>query len=164
MTRDAGRPSAKLSLLFVAAILVPGCVLGYFSIQNVGSQKELAEKRLLEEEERLATELGALVQDELLRGATVFFAAADKSYPDLHEISLPSNVASCVAQAFALDDSGRFLWPRYAVTDPMSSTAPETARFRALLSGAEREEFAVKNLSEAARSIGRIGAGVEPRR
>ena len=57
MTRDPGRHSTRLSVLFVAAILIPGCVLAYFSIQNARSQKELAEQRLLEEEERLATEL-----------------------------------------------------------------------------------------------------------
>jgi len=47
MTRDAGRHSTRLSALFVASILIPGCVLAYFSIQNVSSQKELAEKRLV---------------------------------------------------------------------------------------------------------------------
>ena len=151
MTRDAGRHSTKSSILFVAAILIPGCVLAYFSIQNVSSQKELAEKKLLEEEKSLATEIGVLVQDELLRNATAFFAAADKVYPDLRKISLPSDVTSHVAQSFALDSGGRFLWPRYAGTDPVGSTAPETTRFLTLFASAEREEFTFKNLSEAAR-------------
>jgi len=150
MTRDAGRHSTKSSILFVAAILIPGCVLAYFSIQNVSSQKELAEKKLLEEEKGLATEIGVLVQDELLRNATAFFAAGDKVYPDLHRISLPSDVGSHVAQPFASDGDGRFVWPRYVRTDPVGSTALETTRFLPLFSAAEREEFTVKNLSEAA--------------
>lgn len=151
MKRDAGRLSAKLIALFVAAILVPGCILAYFSIQNVGSQRELAEKRFLEEEESLATKLGVLVQDELLRNATAFFEATDSVYPDLQKISLPSAVASLVAQPFALDSSGRFLWPRYAGNDPSGSPPPNSAQFLALFSAAEKEEFAAKNLSEAAR-------------
>ena len=151
MTRDAGRHSTKLSVLFVAAILIPGCVLAYFSIQNVSSQKELAEKKLLEEEKGLATEIGVLAHDELLRNATAFFAAGDKVYPDLRKISLPSGVAPHVAQSFALDSDGRFLWPRYAGTDPVGSTAPETTRFVTPFASAEREEFAAQNLSEAAR-------------
>jgi signal transduction histidine kinase len=150
MTRDAGRHSTKLSVLFVAAILIPGCVLAYFSVQNVGSQKELAEKKLLEEEKSLATEIGVLVHDELLRNAATFFAAGDKVYPDLCNISLPSDVAPHVAQPFALDGGGQFLWPRYAGADPVGSTAPETTRFLTLFASAEREEFAVKNLTEAA--------------
>jgi signal transduction histidine kinase len=151
MNRNAGGPNTKLIALFVAAILVPGCVLAYFSIQNLGSQKELAERRLLEEEQSLATRLGALVQDELLRDATAFFAAADNAYPDLQKISLPSNVASHVAQPFALDRSGRFLWPQYAANDPASNPAPESAQFLTKFAAAEREEFSAKNFSEAAR-------------
>jgi signal transduction histidine kinase len=150
MTRDLGRHSTKLSLLFVAAILIPGCVLAYFSIQNVGSQKELAEKRLLEEEERLATQLGVFLRDELLRSATAFFAAADKVCPDLQDIDLPSDVRFYVDQAFALDSAGRFLWPRYTGADPASISAPESTRFLTLFSSAERAEFAQKNQSEAA--------------
>jgi len=151
MTRDLGRHSTKLSVLFVAAILIPGCFLAYFSIQNVGSQKELAEKRLLEEEERLATQLGVFLQDELLRSATAFFAAADRVYPDLQDTALPSDVGSYVDQAFALDNAGRFLWPRYSGADPASISAPESTRFLTLFSSAERAEFAQKNQSEAAR-------------
>jgi len=59
--RDLGGHSTRLSALFVAAILIPGCFLAYFSIQNVGSQKELAEKRLQEEEQQLAEAFGVAV-------------------------------------------------------------------------------------------------------
>jgi signal transduction histidine kinase len=151
MAHDLGTHSTKLSVLFVAAILIPGCFLAYFSIQNIGSQKELAEKRLLEEEERLATQIGVFLRDELLRSATAFFAAADKVYPDLQDTVLPSDVGFYVAQAFALDKAGGFLWPRYSGVDPASISAPESVRFLTSFSGAERAEFTLKNLNEAAR-------------
>ncbi len=150
MTHDLSRHNAKLSVLFVAAILIPGCFLAYFSIQNAGSQKELAENRLLAEEETLVAQLGVFLQDELLRIAKIFFAAADEVYPDLQNIALTSDVQAFVGQAFALGKKGRFLWPRYTATDPESIPPPESPRFLALFSGAEKAEFVHKNQNEAA--------------
>ena len=151
MARDLGGNSTRLSALFVAAILIPGCFLAYFSIQNVGSQKDLAEKRLLEEEQGLAAELDAFLRNELVDTATAFFAAADRSYPDLREPALPTHKRSYVRLAFAQDATGRFLWPRYAGTGTATEPASESTRFIALFSSAETAEFRRKNADEAAR-------------
>ncbi len=150
MARGPGRHSTRLSVLFVAAILIPGSILAWFSIQNARSQKELAEKRLLEEEERLAAELRALLQAELLRCATVFFSVADEAYPDLQNIALSSDSDSYVAQAFALDKNGQFVWPRYAESITSRYAVPESEQFLAAISRAEKAEFTEKNLEEAA--------------
>ena len=93
MARDLGGHNTRLSALFVAAILIPGSFLAYFSIQNVGSQKELAEKRLQEEEERLAAGLGTFLRDELVRTATAFLTAADTDNPDLRDTRTPGEDA-----------------------------------------------------------------------
>ena len=151
MARDIGGNDARLSALFVAAILIPGCVLAYFSIQNVGSQKELAEKRLQEEEEGLAAELGTFLRNELVKTATAFFTAADGANPDLRTPALPAETRSYVARAFALDAAGRFLWPRYVEARAAGEPALESTRALALLSGAETAEFRRKNLDDAAR-------------
>ena len=135
----------------MAAILIPGCVLAYFSVQNVGSQKELAEKRLQEEEQGLAAELGTFLRDELVKTATAFFTAADGANPDLRTPALPAETRSYVARAFALDAAGGFLWPRYVEARAAGEPAPESTRALALLSGAETAEFRSKNLDEAAR-------------
>jgi signal transduction histidine kinase len=151
MARDIGGNNARLSALFVAAILIPGCVLAYFSIQNVGSQKELAEKRLQEEEEGLAAALGTFLRDELAKAAAVFFTVTDGANPDLRTSALPAETRSYVARAFALDAAGGFLWPRYVEARAADEAAPESTRALALLSGAETAEFRSKNLDEAAR-------------
>jgi tetratricopeptide (TPR) repeat protein len=151
MPRNIGGKSARLSALFVAAILIPGCVLAYFSIQNVGSQKELAEKRLQEEEEGLAAELGSFLRDELVKTATAFFTATDEANPDLRTRALPAATRPYAARAFALDAAGRFLWPRYVEARAAEEPAPESNRALALFSGAETAEFRSKNLGEAAR-------------
>jgi signal transduction histidine kinase len=151
MARNTGRSSTRLSALFVAAILIPGCVLAYFSIQNVRSQKELAEKRLQEEEGRLAASLGAFLREELTRAATAFFAAPDSSNPDLRAAALPNDIRPLIVRAFSLDAAGRFLWPRYADAVGSGTPGPESARVVALLSGAEAAEFRGRNLNESVR-------------
>jgi signal transduction histidine kinase len=151
MTRNTGRSSTRLSALFVAAILIPGCFLAYFSIQNVRSQKELAEKRLLEEEQALAAELGTFLHDELVETATPFFAASDGSDPDLRESALPADIRPYVGRAFALDRAGRFLWPRYVGAGALREPASEFPRFVALFSAAETAELRRNNPDEAAR-------------
>ncbi len=150
MTRGPGRHSTRLSILFVAAILIPGCILAWFGIQNARSQQELAEKRLLEEEGRLATEVRAFLHSELLRNANAFFSAADQVYPDLRNIALSSDSGSYVAQAFALDGGGRFLWPRYAGSDVSNDAVPGSEQFLTAISRAEKAEFTEKNLEQAA--------------
>lgn len=132
--RDLGGNSARLSALFVAAILVPGCVLAWFSIQNVSSQRDLAEKRLQEEEQQLAAQLGAALREELVRTAAAFFAGADSSNLDLRKPALPADIRAHVGRAFSLDGGGRLLWPRYADADAAREPAPESARFVALFS------------------------------
>ena len=151
MARNTGRSSTRLSALFVAAILIPGCVLAYFSIQNVRSQKELAEKRLQEEEERLAASLGAFLRDELTRTATAFFAAPDSSNPDMRAAALPDDIRPLVVRAFWLDAAGRSLWPPYTNAVASGTAGSESARFVALLSSAEAAEFRGKNLNESVR-------------
>jgi len=151
MARDLGGSSTRLSALFVAAILVPGCVLAWFSIQNISSQRDLAEKRLQEEEQQLAAQLGAFLRDELTRTATAFFAATDSSNPDLRKPALPADIRAHVGRAFSLDASGRLLWPRYVGADTARVTATESARFVVLFSSAEAAEFRRKSPDEAAR-------------
>jgi signal transduction histidine kinase/tetratricopeptide (TPR) repeat protein len=151
MKRDPGRHSTRLTVLFVAAILIPGSFLAYFSIQNIGSQKELEEKKLLEVEETLAEDLAGFLRNELLRNATEFFAAADRIYPNMHDVALPTEVSSYVTQAFAMDNTGRLLWPPYEKSVAATALAPAGTRFLSLFSLAQQAEFERKNYGEAAR-------------
>lgn len=50
-------PIPKLTILFLFSIFIPGIILSYLSIQNIANQKELTEKRLIEEQNELTTNL-----------------------------------------------------------------------------------------------------------
>ena len=66
------KPVSKLSILFIAVILIPGLVLTYFSVQNIASMRDLTEKKLLEDENRLASEISRRFQEWLAEHAAAF--------------------------------------------------------------------------------------------
>ncbi len=151
MVGDHGGQNTRFSVLFILAIFIPGGFLAYFSIRNIGSERALAEKRLLEEEERVADQVGVFLRDELQRCANAFFAAAGDVSPDLDRIALSPDVEAYVSQPFALHGNGRFLWPRCSGGEASSGASPQSPEFHAAFSGAEKAEFAGKDLGEAAR-------------
>jgi signal transduction histidine kinase len=150
MNRNPTGHGSRLTVLFIAAILIPGGFLSYFSIRNIGSQRELAEKRLLDEEANLVLELSHFLQDEFLDCATAFFDAADRVYPDLRKIALTPDYQTYVDRPFALDRSGKFLWPRYENQDVTESSSAESIRYSNVYAQALEEEFAAHNPADAA--------------
>jgi signal transduction histidine kinase len=145
MNRNPTGHGSRLTVLFIAAILIPGGFLSYFSIRNIGSQRELAEKRLLDEEGNLAVELSRFLQDELLSCATALFDAADRAYPDLRKINLKPDYSAYFVRPFALDKDGKFLWPRYENSDAADSNAAESIRYSTVYAQAQEEEFVARN-------------------
>ncbi len=150
MIRNSTRQGTRLTVLFIAAILIPGGILAYFSIRNISNQKVLAEKRLLDEEGILAGKLRQFFQDELLGCAKTFFDAADRVYPDLREIALTPDYQTYVAQPFALDKNGKFLWPRYENSDVAGSNSAESKRYATVYTQAMKEEFVLHKPLNAA--------------
>lgn len=150
MIRNPTRHGTRLTVLFIAAILIPGGILAYFSIRNISNQKVLAEKRLLDEEGILAAKLGRFLQDELLGCSKAFFDAADPAYPDLREIALAPDYRTYVARPFALDNNGKFLWPRYENSDVAGSNSAESIQYATVYAQALKEEFVLHNPLNAA--------------
>ena len=59
------KPVTRLSIIFILAIVLSGSVLTYFSINNISNQKELTEKRIIEEQRELYTRFSAALQNKL---------------------------------------------------------------------------------------------------
>ena len=143
------KPVSKLSILFVFAILIPGTILTYFSIQNIASQKELTEKRLLEEQGELATVLVESFQKELVEHATSFFHRADSlSLTGLKTISSSDSFDYC-AQSFMINKNGQFIWPNYQEDSRVTRPSKKSQTFVRSFSQAEEAEFAKEDLKKA---------------
>ena len=151
MAQRINKRISKLSILFVLSILIPGSILVYFSIQNIVSQKELTEKRLIEEENEIATDLAEYFQLYLSDCATTFFNRVDSLA--LHfqkDISILDSLAS-VRQVFILDKKGGFIWPHFLREARTQQKYLRSQRFAQALAAAEKSEFAKSNPTDATR-------------
>ena len=70
-------PLSKLTILFLFLFFIPGLVLSYLSIQNIANQKVLTEKRLIEEQNDLATNLVRQFEKRLYEYAVTFYQMID---------------------------------------------------------------------------------------
>jgi signal transduction histidine kinase len=151
MLRLINKPISKLSILFVLSILAPGSILVYFSIQNIVSQMELTEKRLLEEQDDLAADLAEYFELKLTECANIFFNRADSLIKNSNNNIFVLDSMDCVDQVFLLADNGALIWPYYLLETMANHTYPKSEEFLQFYANAEKSEFAESNLREAAR-------------
>lgn len=131
------------------SILAPGSILFYFSIQNIVSQKQLTEKRLLEEQNELATELAEYFQLQLLECASTFFNRVDSLASELREnISLLDSISG-VTQVFIVDKKGEFIWPHFLDETQLKPRYHRSREFLQSFAEAEKSEFATSDLKKA---------------
>jgi len=142
-------PISKLSILFILAILIPGLVLSFFSIQNIASQKELTEKRLMEEQTRFASVLSNNFERLIQDFANNFFK--DVREVDNYDTLLLqlSGTNHCISRFFILDYSGSFILPLYLPETAATKTISKNEAFTEALLKAEKSEFSDNNLNYA---------------
>ena len=59
------KPVTRLTVIFISVVIASGSILAYLSINNISNLKELTEKRVLEEQENLATIVSKNIQAEI---------------------------------------------------------------------------------------------------
>jgi signal transduction histidine kinase len=142
-------PLLKLTILFLFLFIIPGLILSYLSIQNIANQKELTEKRLLEEQNDLATNLAGEFEKRLYDNAVSFFKITDSlnTKPAL-SISILDSL-DFVAQAFIVDNQGQFIWPYYLHQSQIKRTYHKSQKFLNEYTKAEKLEFTHTDLKLA---------------
>lgn len=142
---------SKLTILFIAAILIPGSVLTYFSLQNIVSQRELTEKRLFEEQDRLAKDLVNRFQDLLLKSSSSFYAFHDSLLEDMPESMMALDSLKFVLHSFIVDRQNRFVWPYFTNDESQRKyNHSKTEAFLQSHSSAESAEFMHADFKKAA--------------
>jgi signal transduction histidine kinase len=142
-------PLSKLTILFLFLFFIPGLVLSYLSIQNIANQKELTEKRLIEEQNELATNLARQFQKRLHDYALTFFKMTDSLNTKLPVHISVFDSLDFVAQAFIVDNQGQFIWPYYLHDSQIKQTFPKSQKFLNIFNQAEKLEFTKTDLRGA---------------
>ncbi len=143
-----GRSHRKQILLFLIAVLLPSIVLVFLTIRMIGQERELAQKRMVDEQHRMARDIGQhlLVKLENIK-LQERSAASDE---DL----LPAKISYVNPEVvFVGLVEGRKLilpWERSQEIERTAKLLNDPEYIRKIRS-AEREEFVQKDFARAAR-------------
>lgn len=142
-----GKSTSKLMIIFLSSILIPGFILAYFSIQTIANQKELTEKRLLEDQAEIAREISDYFQRQLMKYSSNFFTQAESLYYHSKYDFVSLDSLSYVSQAFIVNRHGEFRYPYY-IQNPQA-IQNKSPKFLEMIARAEKSEFAESNLTKA---------------
>lgn len=140
---------SKLSMVFLASILIPGLVLTYFGVQMVSYQRELTEKRLQERQIELCQRLSEQFNQQILFSADLFFTAADTQV-EIHKATPQFQKVPFLKRVFKISHKGNFLYPYYLASQSAEEVARSTNEsFDKAMRRAQQNEFIQDQLSEA---------------
>jgi len=143
-----GRSHRKQILLFLIAVLLPSIVLVFLTIRMIGQERELAQKRMVDEQHRMARDIGQhlLVKLENIK-LQERSAASDE---DL----LPAKISYVNPEVVlvGLVDGHRLIlpWERNREIERNGQLLSDPEYIRKIRS-AEREEFVQKDFARAAK-------------
>jgi signal transduction histidine kinase len=143
------KPASRLTIVFILAVVLSGSILTYFSINNISNQKELTEKRILEEQRELTARVSGALQNKIEQVTEGFKNEID--LPGLMKDSLNKTAAESdfIIQPFILDNNGQFLYPNF-IGIPENLPRPNlSSRFIADFRTGEKAEFAEKDFGKA---------------
>ncbi|UCG60738.1 MAG: GHKL domain-containing protein [Candidatus Zixiibacteriota bacterium] len=144
-------PAPKLTLLFITAILIPGSVLTYFSIQNISSQQELTEKQLLEEQAHIGRYLTDRFHEMIQDQASSFYAHLDRPATVAPASIAHLDTMKSVEYSFLISPQGNFIRPNYYDrSTPVNNRINYSQDFRRSYLSAQTAEFEQADLDKAA--------------
>jgi len=143
------KPVTRLSIIFILAIVLSGSVLTYFSINNISNQKELTEKRIIEEQRELYTRFSAALQNKL--NTIIAGLGNEDDQTGLIKDSLIKRALEFdfIIQPFILTNNGQFVYPNFEGIPERVIVQSFTERFNTSFQEGEKTEFAEKDFRDA---------------
>jgi signal transduction histidine kinase len=143
------KPVTRLSIIFILAIVLSGSVLTYFSINNISNQKELTEKRIIEEQRELYTRFSVALQNKL--NTIIAGLGNEDDQTGLIKDSLIKRALKFdfIIQPFILNKNGQFVYPNFEGIPERVIVQSFTERFNTSFQEGEKTEFAKKDYPEA---------------
>jgi len=142
-----GRNHRKQILLFSIAVMLPSLILIFLTIRMIGQEKELAQKRMVEERRRIANEIGQhiLVRLENIKLQETTAAANWDNFPAIIDYENPE-----VVILGRIDGRQLVLpWEKNQELEKNRRLLSQS-QFTQKIRQGERAEFVEKNLSRAA--------------
>lgn len=142
-----GRSYRKQILLFSLAVMLPSLILIFLTIRMIGQEKELAQKRMVEERRRIASEIGQhlLIRLENIKLQETAAAASWDSLPAEINYLNPELVLLCPVE----DRQLVLPWEKNQVLEN-NRVLLSQSKFTQKIQQGEKAEFVERNLNRAA--------------
>jgi signal transduction histidine kinase/tetratricopeptide (TPR) repeat protein len=143
------KPASRLTIVFILAIVLSGSILAYFSINNISNQKELTEKKILEEERELSVRFSAALQNEIENITAGIEQETDRSASIREKLIEIATDREYIIQPFILDRHYRFIVPNFS---GITETFPQpefSERYSISFRKGEEAEFAGGDFRQA---------------
>jgi signal transduction histidine kinase len=145
------KPAARLTIIFILAIILSGSVLAYFSINNISNLKELTEKKILEEQSVLSDRVSNAI-NVMLENVTAGLSTNNVSLAGLRErLVVRASEYEFVRQSFILRSNGQFLHPNFSTAMPLVTNIKLSALSVSSFTAGETAEFTEQDLRKARR-------------
>jgi signal transduction histidine kinase len=143
------KPSSRLTIIFILAVVLSGSILTYFSINNISNLKELTEKRILEEQRELSARFSTEIQNNIEK-ITHVLNVEISLFDVLKDLLIKrTSEYDFIIQSFILKNNGQFIYPYFI---GIIENTPETefsSRFRSAYKAGEEAEFTKKDPGKA---------------
>ncbi|MBE0674122.1 MAG: GHKL domain-containing protein [Bacteroidales bacterium] len=143
------KPAARLTIIFVLAIILSGSVLAYFSINNISNLKDLTEKKILEEQRVLSDRVLNAIST-ILENVTTGLNANKVPLTGLREkLVKRAGEYSFVRQSFIIQKNGQFIHPNFSNSLLPVSGIRSPEKYVSSFTAGETAEFAEHDLRKA---------------
>ena len=143
---------SRLTLVFILAVVVSGSILTYFGINNISNQKELTEKRILEEEQELVARFSLTMQNQIESVTDGFQQQINPTDLFIDSLIKSESKHEFIQQAFLLSKEATFLYPNFSGIPETQPVTGKTGPFNSTFTMGETAEFRENNLIAALRN------------
>jgi len=150
--QNRSKPNTKLTVLFILAVIIPGGILTYLSIQNLSNLRELTEKKIQEEEKELSDSICHKFLS-ILNTATEDFNDLFSDINTQNKLHINSeSMPDYAKNPFITDINGDFLIPNFIDDFLISNKFIYSERFNNNYRAGENNFYMVQNYSRAEQS------------
>jgi len=141
--------ASRLTLVFIFAVILSGSVLTWFSINNISNQKELAEKKIIEEQRDLSGRVSVALQaeiDKVASGIKNGILLPGQLKDSLIQVAAGYDF---IQQPFILDHNGGFYYPTFMGITETLALSVSSDRYITAFKNGEQAEFVFKETGMA---------------
>lgn len=147
--QNRSKPNTKLTVIFILAVIIPGSILTYLSIQNLSNLRELTEKKIQEEQKELSDTISNKFLS-ILNTVTEDFTDLVLNINSTNKLYInPENLPNYIDNPFITGINNNFSQPNFIDNVSFGKNSFYSESFINKYRAGENNEFRIQNYSTA---------------